>query len=163
MPRAGLKSRATHGNPAEVGWETSQVAKAFTEVFYHFVWATREREPLIDAELERHLYRQIRHKCEELKIRVHALNGIPDHVHLACTLPVTVSIATAMQQLKGSSSHFVNHLASADRRFDWQAGYGALTFAKRDLPRIVAYVDRQLEHHAQGTLSTKMERFTDED
>jgi putative transposase len=98
-----------------------------------------------------------------LKIRVHALNGVPDHVHLACTLPVTLSIAAAMQQLKGSSSHFVNHLASTDQRFEWQEGYGALTFSKRDLPRIVAYIDRQKEHHAQGTLSEKMERFTDED
>lgn len=139
------------------------MAKAYTELFYHFIWATHERVPLIDAELEPHLDRQIRHKCEELKIRVHALNGIPDHVHLACTLPVTLSIAAAMQQLEGSSSHFVNHLAPSDRRFDWQEGYGALTFAKRDLPRIVAYVDRQKEHHAQGTLSAKMERFTDDD
>jgi putative transposase len=61
------------------------VAKAYTEVFYLFVWATRGRESLIDAELEPHLYRQIRHKSEELKIWVHALNGISDHVHLACT------------------------------------------------------------------------------
>jgi len=134
------------------------VSKAYTEVFYHFVWATRGREPLINAELEPHLYSQIRHKCEELKVRVHALNGVPDHVHLACTLPVTLSISAAIQQLKGSSSHFVNHLAPAEQRFDWQEGYGALTFAKRELPRIVAYVDRQKAHHASGTLSAKMER-----
>lgn len=135
------------------------MAKAYTEVFYHFVWATRERAPLIDTELEPHLFRQIRHKCEELKIQVHALNGMPDHLHLACTLPVTLSIAAAMQQLKGSSSHFANHLEWRDRTLQWQEGYGVLTFTKRDLPRIVAYIDGQKTHHAQGTLSAKMEKL----
>lgn len=127
------------------------------------MWATRERAPLIDAGLEPHLFRQIRHKCEELKIQVHALNGMPDHVHLACTLPVTLSIAAAMQQLKGSSSHFVNHLEQLDQTFQWQEGYGVLTFAKQDLPRIVAYINRQKEHHANGSFSPKMERRSDGD
>jgi hypothetical protein len=43
----------------------------------------------------------------------------------------------------------------------WQPGYGALTFAQKDLKRVVAYVLNQKEHHQNNTLSPQMER-TDE-
>ena len=112
--------------------------------------------------MEPHLFRQIRHKCQELDIGVHALNGMPDHVHLACTLPVDLSIADALERVKGSSSHFINHRPGSEWRLYWQTGYGALTFSKRDLPRVVAYIDHQKQHHAEGTLSAKMERWNDD-
>jgi REP element-mobilizing transposase RayT len=132
------------------------MARTYTELFYHFVWATKGREPLLTTELEPHVHRFLRHKCEEMGIAVYAVNGMPDHVHLACTLPTDLSIADALEKLKGSSSHFANALP--DSYLYWQPGYGALTFARRDLTRIVRYIDGQKEHHAAGTLSPAMER-----
>ena len=139
------------------------MGKTYTELFYHFVWSTRGREALIHDEMQAALFRQIRSKCAELRIQVHALNGIPDHVHLACTLPTAISVGDAMERIKGASSHFINHLEQDEWRLYWQEGYGALTFSKRDLPRIVAYIDGQKQHHAAGSLSLKMERFNDDD
>src|SRR5438105_1273658 len=114
------------------------MANHYTQLYYHFIWATRGREPMIDAEMEPHLYRYLRRKCESIGVLVHALNGMPDHVHLACTLPTTLAIADFLETIKGSSSHFVNHRPDSDGQFYWQSGYGALTFSKRDLARIVA-------------------------
>lgn len=138
------------------------MAHAYTELFYHFVWATKNRAPSIGDELEPHLYRIVRHKCQELRVLVHALNGMLDHLHVACTLPVTLSVTEFAGQVKGTSSHFVNHGEHGvvlPHGFDWQPGYGALTFAKRDLSKIVRYIERQKEHHPNGTLSEAMERY----
>jgi putative transposase len=138
------------------------MSKVYSELFYHFVWATRGREPLIHPEMEPTLFRQIRSKCAEVRIQVHALNGMPDHVHLACTVPTSLSIGDAMERVKGASAHFINHLEQDGWRLNWQEGYGALTFAKRDLPRIVAYIDGQKVHHAAGSIHGKMERLSDD-
>src|SRR5436190_21192923 len=138
------------------------MAHTYTELFYHFAWATKDRALMITPELEPHLYRYLRHRCEEMRVMVHAADGMPDHVHVACTLPVTLSIAEFIGKLKGASSHFINHGEhewAQEGRFDWQPGYGALTFAKRDLAAIVRYIQRQKEHHREGTLSEKMERW----
>jgi putative transposase len=135
------------------------MASTYTELFYHFVWATKEREAMITAALEPHLLRYVRHKCDQLRVRVHALNGMPDHLHLACSLPTDLSVADFTEKLKGASSHFVNQLEDGNFRLYWQPGYGALTFSKRDLPRIVAYIDNQKQHHAANSLSIKMERL----
>jgi REP element-mobilizing transposase RayT len=138
------------------------MAGTYTELFYHLIWATHDREPLIVAELEPRLFGQIRHKCQEIRIQVHALNGMPDHVHLVCTIPPSLSVSEAIRSVKGASSHFVNHLVPCNQPFAWQEGYGALTFSKRDLKTIVAYVDGQKQHHASRRLSDAMERIDEQ-
>jgi REP element-mobilizing transposase RayT len=131
---------------------------SYTELFYHFVWATKGREPYITPELEPELFRQIRGKCAELKVIIHALNGMPDHVHLCCTLPTTLCIADVLEKIKGSSSHFVNRELMNGSVLYWQPGYGALTVSKHHLGRVVGYIDNQKQHHAEQTLSAKLER-----
>ena len=133
----------------------------YMEAFQHFVWATYQREELITVEIEPTLYTYIRQRCKTLRVKVHALNGMPDHVHLAVTLPATVAPADFMHIIKGASGHFVNHLPETDYCLHWQDGYGCLTFASDGLPRVTRYIDCQKAHHAAGRLSPKMERAAD--
>jgi hypothetical protein len=44
--------------------------------------------------------------------------------------------------------------------FFWQDEYGAFSFDAKRLPNYVAYVNRQKEHHAQGTVIPILERTT---
>ena len=64
-----------------------------------------------------------------------------------------------MEAIKGASSHHINHSADRELKLYWQAGYGVLTFAERDLPRMVGYIQNQKEHPQQGSVSAKMERY----
>lgn len=133
-------------------------AHHYRELYYHFVWATKQRLPLIVPEMETHLYRYVRHKCEELEAVVYAVNGMPDHIHLACSVPPRLSVTDFVQQVKGASSYFINHQDEIEGQLFWQEGYGVLTFSKNDLPRIVSYINNQKAHHQAGTLSYKMEQ-----
>ncbi len=132
----------------------------YTEAYHHFVWATRKREHFITPEIERDLHRRIRHLCKA-HVQIHALNGMPDHVHLVVTLPATLAPSVFIHDIKGASSHLINHLPQTGGCLYWQEGYGWLTFTQNDLPRIVCYVDRQKERHALGKLSPKLERAAD--
>ena len=129
----------------------------YREAFQHFVWATRKREHFITSEMEGPLFRYIRERCNEMHIQIHALNGMPDHVHLAVSLPATLAPADFMNLIKGASANFINHLPETKDCLYWQEGYGWLTFALDDLSGIVRYVDRQKERHDAGNLSVKME------
>jgi len=133
----------------------------YMEAFHHFVWATRKREHFITAETEPVLHRYIRQRCGGFRVTVHALNSMPDHVHLVATMPATLAPADFTETIKGASAHFVNHLPETKDCLYWQEGCGWLTFALDDLPRIVRYVDRQKERHVAGRLSAKMERAAD--
>lgn len=135
----------------------------YIESFCHFVWATRHREPFITDGIERELHRYLRQRCNEMHVDVYALNGMPDHIHLAATVPTCLSQADFMERLKGSSSHFINKILAVPNCLYWQPGYGMLTHTLGHLPRVMRYVDRQKAHHASGKLFDKMERVSDID
>ena len=74
------------------------------QVALHFVWATRDRQPLMEPGMERRLYRYITQVCEAEKCPVLAIGGMPDHVHLPVTYATTISISNLMRHVKGGSS-----------------------------------------------------------
>ena len=134
----------------------------YTEVFYHFVWATRRREWFITDVAERELHRFIHGKCDARRVHVYALNGMPDHVHLVIGLPATLSVSDFAEAVKGTSAYYINHLPNQPSCLYWQPDYGLLTFAQNDLIRVVTYVENQKQPHATGGhLSPKMERTAD--
>ena len=59
----------------------------YWQLYYHFIWGTKNRLPLIDAALEPDLYRAVAAKAQVLGGFVHAVGGVEDHVHLAVSVP----------------------------------------------------------------------------
>ena len=127
------------------------MSKTWTKLYYHLVWSTSRRKPVIHANVEDRLYRYVGSRGPAYGYRIFAVNGTEDHMHVVASWGTTVSVSAALQKLKGSSVHFIrNELRSP--AFKWQQGYGAFTFAERDLDKIVAYVKNQKAYHAKGSI-----------
>lgn len=134
----------------------------FWRCYYHLVWTTKNREPLITPKIEPLLFTTISAKCTELDCHLLAVNAVPDHIHTAVNMPPKLSIARWMKVIKGASSYEINSLnPDAESRFRWQEGYGALTFGAKNLAFVVAYINAQKEHHAANTIESYLEQ-TDE-
>jgi len=131
----------------------------YWQLYYHFIWGTKNRLPLIDSTLEPELYRVIVAKAQKLEGFVHAIGGIEDHVHLGVSFPPKGSPAKFIGDVKGNSSHYVNHVIKPDFEFYWQDEYGVLSFGERNLASVVRYIHDQKQHHAEGTLIAAMERM----
>ena len=76
-----------------------------------------------------------------------AIGGASDHVHMLLSLPATLSVAKAMQLLKGNSSKWIREAFPKMRFFAWQEGYGAFSVGVSGVDRTVAYIRNQAEHH----------------
>lgn len=133
----------------------------YWKLHYHFIWGTKNRLALIDTTLEAELYRVIASKAKEMGGFVYALGGIEDHVHLAVSIPPKIALAKFIGDIKGNSSHFVNHVVKPDFEFYWQDEYGVLSFGEKNLPAVVRYIHNQKQHHADGTLIAAMERMNE--
>ena len=129
----------------------------YWRLFYHFVWGTRNREPLIAPEWENSLHNAIAAKATDLGAFVHAVGGIEDHVHLVVSVPPKIALSTFIGQVKGNSSHFVNHGLGVDIAFAWQAEYGVVSFGGKRLDVDVRYVKNQRKHHTDGTTIAMLE------
>src|SRR4051812_47911906 len=128
------------------------MSDSYVRVFIHYVWTTWQREPFIAPAIEWRLYACLTHECEKLRGKVLAVNGIEDHVHLLVQMSAQIGIAELGQQLKGGSSHFVNHELRPQYGFHWQRGYGALSVSPNGCTAVRAYIENQKEHHATGRL-----------
>jgi len=135
----------------------------YYQLYYHIVWATKERLPLITPELESDLHRYLRGKGLEIGGVVHAVGGVEDHVHVAVSIPPRLAVSTFIGQVKGASSHWVTHVVPVKMPFEWQEGYGVLSFGKQALPRVVEYVLNQRQRHHDRRLIQDMERTEGDD
>jgi putative transposase len=133
----------------------------YSRLYYHFVWTTIQRLPLITADIENVMHDLIISKARFERGVVYAVNGMADHIHLVVALPPTVVLARFIKNVKGSSSRFIGE--KIDAPFQWQPGYGVFTVGPQGLKTVTDYVNRQKEHHASGTLIQSLEFSTDED
>ncbi len=131
----------------------------YSKLYYHFIWSTKDRQPFIDLVIEPEIYRAITAKAQDMEGFVHAIGGVEDHVHLAVSIPPKIAPAKFIGEVKGNSSHFVNHVLKPDFEFYWQDEYGVLSFGEKNLSAVVRYIQNQKQHHADGTLIAEMERM----
>lgn len=129
---------------------------AHWRLFYHLVWTTKDREPLLTHDIEANVHRFLHAEANKMHVPLFVSGGTADHVHVLAAVRPAVSPAAFMKQLKGSSSRFVG--LEFKRVFEWQEGYGVFSVSQEDVPRLVEYVEGQGQHHAEGTLVEEWEQ-----
>ena len=132
---------------------------SYWKLYYHFIWTTRRREPLILPSFEADLYAVIARKIKGIGATLYAIGGMEEHVHIVVSVPPKLSLAAFIGEIKGYSSHFVNHVVVPDYKFYWQYEYGVFSFREKELPAIVRYVKNQKKHHATNTLNDLLEKI----
>jgi putative transposase len=113
---------------------------------FHCVFSTGERRRWIAPELQERLWVYMGGIAREQGVVALGVGGTEDHAHLLLSLPTTMTIAGAMQKIKGGSSLWL-HESCGLTGFEWQRGYGAFTVGISQVDRTLAYIARQTEHH----------------
>ena len=88
-----------------------------------------------------------------------AIGGVADHVHILLSLPGTMSVAKAMQLLKGNSSKWIHETFPKLRTFAWQEGYAAFSLGVSGIEETRAYISNQEEHHRTRTYREEVIMF----
>ena len=125
------------------------MSQSYTSSYYHCVFSTKERRQFITKELQIRLFPYLGGIAKEHKLKMLAVGGMPDHVHLLLSLPKTIAISKALQLIKGGSSKWIHDTFSEHETFAWQKGYGAFSIGVNDIERTTAYIENQTEHHKE--------------
>ena len=137
----------------------STSSHVFSEIFIHLNWHCKEDRPLIGPPLKNPLDAHLEDYGNKTKgIKFFGVGGTSDHVHLVIQMEPFICLADWVGKIKGASSHEMNKAAGL-AVLEWQRGYGAVSFARRDLKAVLAYVARQEEHHQRGTANATLENF----
>jgi putative transposase len=72
---------------------------------FHLVWCPKYRRPVLVGPVEKRLVALLREIAGELEATIHALEVMPDHVHLFLESDPTRSVAELVNRFKGRTSH----------------------------------------------------------
>jgi REP element-mobilizing transposase RayT len=118
-----------------------------------------KRTPPYDPDdLKSKLWPYIGGIARQNKFKALAVGGIPNHCHVLLSLPAAMSVAKAVQLIKGGSSKWINdHLER--RSFAWQDGYAAFSIGISQLENTIRYINNQERHHAKMDFAQELEKM----
>ena len=119
----------------------------YTQVHIHFVFAVKYRDGVIQSEWKDELNKYITGIVRENGHKMIAINSMKDHVHILIGMRPTQSISSLLQDIKGSSSKWINLKKFVRGVFQWQEGYGAFSYSKSQLTNVIQYIENQEVHH----------------
>jgi putative transposase len=131
--------------------------QAFHRLFFHVVWATKERLPLLVGDAREQLLEAVVQSCRERQVEPVACNCMEDHIHLCVQLTPTTNVADFIGQIKGASSYTINQKHGAREPLKWQRGYGVVSLREDDVPKVVKYIENQQEIQAARKASRLLE------
>lgn len=123
------------------------MANTFTQIYLHFVFAVQNRISLIRAEWKDEVYKYITGIIQNNGHKLIAINGMPDHIHIATGYKPHQLIPDLLQDIKGNSSKWINQKKFVKGRFSWQEGYVAFSFSHSHINKVVQYINNQEQHH----------------
>ncbi len=129
----------------------------FAITYYHLVWTTANKQPTLTREHVGVIIDTIDELCEKLGCKIFALSVLPDHVHIAVSIPPRMAVAEWVQQIKERTERAV-HEALPDERAAWGSGFGVVTFGAQNKDKVIRYVKRQYALHAENALTEVFER-----
>ncbi len=131
------------------------MANTYTQIHIQAVFAVQNRRCLIDRSWQNELFKYMTGIIQNYDHKVLQINGMPDHIHILFGMRPTQSLSDLMQKVKQDSSKWINKKGLVKGRFSWQAGYGAFSYSKSHVPRVIKYIINQEIHH-------KKQSFIDE-
>ena len=117
-------------------------------LMYHLVWIPKYRKRVLRGKVAERL-KELFYQCAEVNDwKIEELNIQLDHVHMMIQLKTTVSIAKAVQLLKGGSSRVIRKEFSELEEFlwgdsFWSDGYFAETVGQKNEAAIRRYIQNQ--------------------
>lgn len=125
------------------------MANTYSQLYYHIVWAVRNRRSVITKDIKELLHKYITGIVTNHGQKVMIVNSHLDHIHLFISCNTSVRLDELMKEVKEHSTKFINNNKLVKGKFYWQSGYGAFSVSKQNSDMIVNYIKKQEEHHAK--------------
>jgi len=133
--------------------------QSIDNILLHLVFSTKDRTPCMGATVRPMLHAYLAGVARKIGCECPRVGGVADHVHFAVLLSRTSTVAELVEELKTSSSRWLKVQSSECSDFAWQRGYGVFSVSPSDLEALLAYIDKQEEHHRTRTFQEEYRAF----
>jgi REP element-mobilizing transposase RayT len=133
--------------------------QSLSKIYLHIIFSTQDRKPLLFQELQEELYSYLASACNAHGSYASKIGGTTNHVHVATTLPRTISVSKLLEEIKKSSSKWIKTKDTRLNTFSWQKGYGAFSVGQSQLKSLIDYIRHQETHHRRKSFQEEYLEF----
>ena len=134
----------------------------YTQICYHIVFSTKERQPVLRADRRQDLFRYIWGILKNRNSHLYRINGAADHLHILTSLHPTVCLADLVKEIKTGSALWIKEQVLFPMFSHWQDGYAAFTHSNEQIDPLIEYIKRQEEHHTRTTFAEELRKLLEE-
>jgi putative transposase len=135
------------------------MAHSYVSILIHYIFSTKNREKIISPEIQDRVWAYMGGIARENNMKALSIGGVQEHAHALLSLPSTISIAKAIQLIKGGSSKWISDTFPSLKDFTWQVGYGAFSVSISHVDETINYIKNQKEHHRHKTFQEEYLAF----
>ena|SRR5688572_8987265 len=130
-----------------------------TFLFVHVIWTTQNRVPALKKPVRLVLFAFLQKHSEEKGIKVIAIQGVEDHIHVLLQLNPAQNLSQVVRSLKNDASVWLKDTNLLDTEPEWQPEYFAYTVSPSGVKQVIEFIANQEVYHKTKTLESELAVF----
>ena len=98
------------------------MANTYTQCYIHLIFATKNRNALIDRKWRAKLEKYITGIIQNNNHKLLAIFAMTDHIHILIGYKLNQTIPSLVDLLKASTNNWINSNNLTIKKFEWQKG-----------------------------------------
>ena len=135
------------------------MSKEYVSCILHAVVGTYRQKNYLTADVRNLLHNYLLTISKSKGTKLIASGGTENHIHLLLAIPSKLSIETAIEPLKKSSSIWLRQQNDALKSFGWNDGFACFSIGRSQLDNTLLYIQNQEQYHWKKSFEEEYKEF----
>ena len=131
----------------------------YTQIYIQIVFAVKGKQNLIHNDHREELHKYITGIVQNRGQKMLAIFCMSVHTHIFTGLQPSIAISDLVRDITAGSSKFINDNKWMRGKFNWQEGFGAFSYSRSHIDKVVQYILNQQEHHRKKSFREEYVEF----
>lgn len=127
------------------------MASTYTQIYIQVVFAVEGRQNLVRREWKEEVQRYMTGIGTAQGQKSLAIHCMPDHTHILTGQKPNIALSDLVGDIKAGTTNFINRRRWVAGRFNWQEGFGAISYSHSHLSIVIRCIQDQEQRHALKT------------
>ncbi len=137
------------------------MAHTYFQNYYHLIWSTKERLPLIPQNSKERVFEYTYGSFKNADCIPLLVGGMSDHIHMLVEIPPKFPVSEIVREIKICTSKWISVNLENCKGFAWQEGYGSFTVSSSKKDIVFQYIKNQELHHTNKSFKDEFIELLD--